>query len=288
MNALYAKLLEYENMVANQSWHQDLAIPNYVEPYRHYLPFGSVIVYLLMVFLLPKLLQLSSNAKAKPSKFLTYLNAGWNLFLTVGSAVMLFGFLPHFLKAMERKGPMGMICDTEHDLFDNTNIKFWVNMFILSKYAELVDTLFLIVKNPFRAVPFLHYYHHATVLLFCWYCVGYYRFGVGFWFGMINASVHTIMYFYYFLAELGYRPSWAFLITIIQISQMVAGIGLNITWAVQWFKGENCECTGPRKVLVFTLVMYGSYLYLFVQFFKKRYFSGPPAPRGTKADVKKE
>ena len=151
-SSLYAQLLEYENVLANQQWHKDLAIPNYVEPYRHYLPFGSVIAYLLMVFLLPKILQpFYDKDQRKPNAFIRLLNAAWNLFLTVGSAVMLLGFLPHFLRALERKGTMGMICDLDHDLFNDVNMQFWVNMFILSKYAELVDTFLLIVKNPHRA-----------------------------------------------------------------------------------------------------------------------------------------
>jgi elongation of very long chain fatty acids protein 6 len=80
------------------------------------------------------------------------------------------------------------------------------------------------------------------------------------------------MYFYYFLTELGYRPSWAFAITVIQIVQMIVGIVLNTLWAYLWFDNNNCECTSPKKVLAYTLVMYGSYLYLFVVFFLKRYF----------------
>lgn len=133
-------------------------------------------------------------------------------------------------------------------------------------------THFFFSSRYYTTVPFLHYYHHATVLLFCYYCVGYYRFSAGFCFGIVNAFVHTIMYFYYFLTELGCRPSWAFAITAIQIAQMVVGIVLNTMWAYLWLSGKKCECTGPKKVLIYTLVMYGSYLYLFVVFFLKRYF----------------
>ena len=38
-------------------------------------------------------------------------------------------------------------------------------MFMLSKFPELVDTVLLVLRG--RPVPFLHWYHHITVLLYC-------------------------------------------------------------------------------------------------------------------------
>lgn len=40
---------------------------------------------------------------------------------------------------------------------------YWSYIFALSKYAELLDTLFLILRNPDRPVMFLHWY--SCVLL---------------------------------------------------------------------------------------------------------------------------
>lgn len=44
---------------------------------------------------------------------------------------------------------------------------FWACMFALSKIAEFGDTLFLVLKK--RPVIFLHWYHHAVVLIYCWH-----------------------------------------------------------------------------------------------------------------------
>ena len=52
------------------------------------------------------------------------------------------------------------------------------------------------------------------------------RLGVGVWFGIINAFVHTIMYYYYYLqlaAEKGKGPTWGHHITKVQMTQMVLG-----------------------------------------------------------------
>lgn len=44
---------------------------------------------------------------------------------------------------------------------------FWACMFAFSKIAELGDTLFLVLRK--RPVIFLHWYHHAVVLIYCWH-----------------------------------------------------------------------------------------------------------------------
>ncbi|KHJ89725.1 GNS1/SUR4 family protein [Oesophagostomum dentatum] len=44
---------------------------------------------------------------------------------------------------------------------------FWACMFAFSKIAELGDTLFLALRK--RPVIFLHWYHHAVVLIYVWH-----------------------------------------------------------------------------------------------------------------------
>jgi hypothetical protein len=150
MNSLFHIYQEYESLWSQQEWHQNLFIPNYKEPLTHLLPMTTVVLYIGMVFLLPKFL-LRINCKGmSDSTFLKILMAVWNLFLSVVSLVMMLGFLPHFLELMQQRGFVAMVCDRKHDLFLHEKMRFWVNMFILSKFVELMDTVFLIVKNPLR------------------------------------------------------------------------------------------------------------------------------------------
>lgn len=44
--------------------------------------------------------------------------------------------------------------------------------------------------------------------------------GSGIYFVAMNYTVHAIMYFYYFLTALGYRPRWALAVTVFQLSQV--------------------------------------------------------------------
>lgn len=169
----------------------------FLNHYTHVVPFTTVGLYLCMVHLLPKLL-----AKVNPEKYATplkYVMAAWNLFLSVLSLFMLSGIILPYVVIIRDKGFIeGSICDSADMMFKRSTQLFWVHIFIWSKFMELLDTFFLVVKKPSRPVPFLHWYHHATVLLASWYAE-YYHYTVGYVFICINAAIHTIMYFYYFL-----------------------------------------------------------------------------------------
>ena len=43
---------------------------------------------------------------------------------------------------------------------------FWATMFVLSKVPELGDTIFIVLRK--QPLIFLHWYHHATVLVYSW------------------------------------------------------------------------------------------------------------------------
>ena len=94
-------------------------------------------------------------------------------------------------------------------------------LFIFSKYLELIDTVFLVLRK--RKVRFLHWYHHFSVLLYCWHAYTW-EMPTGLYFAAMNYTVHAVMYFYYFLSGvLTKPPDWALLVTVMQLLQMVGG-----------------------------------------------------------------
>merc|ERR1719334_1164498 len=137
---------------------------------------------------------------------------------------------------------------------------FWLWVFCTSKIPEMIDTLFLVVRG--RPVIFLHWYHHISVMWFCWnayaeqVCVGHN-------FAFMNLIVHSFMYFYYLLAAMGIRP-WRFanMITIIQITQMFGG-----SFIAGYIFLNMDSCSNPPSVIYSAVAMYGSYLMLFVKLF---------------------
>jgi elongation of very long chain fatty acids protein 6 len=88
----------------------------------------------------------------------------------------------------------------------------------------------------------------------------------------MNYAVHGIMYFYYFLMAVKCKPKWfnSMYITVAQISQMVVGVGTSILGFIL-APTYTSECWFTRENNTGAMIMYGSYLALFVQFFLQRY-----------------
>jgi hypothetical protein len=147
---------------------------------------------------------------------------------------------------------------------------FFVCCFIASKIFELIDTLFLVLGK--RPVIFLHWYHHITVLLFCWHAYSK-AISTGVYFACINYGVHSIMYSYYALTQLGFKDSLrpiAPYITIVQMSQMIFGL-MVILGNLYFSHMTDVDCHHDTGNAVCGLVMYLSYFVLFLQLYLNRF-----------------
>merc|ERR1719162_1750894 len=96
---------------------------------------------------------------------------------------------------------------------------------------EFVDTVLLRLGKS--AVIRLHWYHHITTMLYCWYSnqVENDNNCGGMFFATMNLIIHSFMYTYYALAEAGHRKLMSKygldkLLTTCQILQMVVGMWL--------------------------------------------------------------
>ncbi|CAG0895138.1 unnamed protein product [Cyprideis torosa] len=116
----------------------------------------------------------------------------------------------------------------------------WTWLFILSKVPELGDTIFIVLRK--QPLIFLHWYHHVTVLLYCWYSFAE-VISNGRWFITMNYTVHAIMY----------RVLDA---------------------------GSPCQITNAN--IRVSLMMYFSYFLLFAQFFYNSYVKPPGQRRRQK------
>mmetsp|Transcript_3 Transcript_3/g.6 ORF Transcript_3/g.6 Transcript_3/m.6 type:complete len:409 (-) Transcript_3:253-1479(-) len=218
--------------------------------------------------------------------------AAWSAFLAIFSVGASIRTVPVLLKMLYEKGTHHVLCgDTRQDWVIDNPAGVWTMAFIFSKIPELIDTLFIVLRK--RKLITLHWYHHVTVLLFCWHAWATFAL-TGIVFAAINASVHAIMYAYYAYTALGYRPTaYAIYITLIQIAQMVVGtavtfyIGYDMAFVtpqpfrldmkLNWDpldKNINTEpsCKGANSSnAIFGVIMYASYLYLFCLFFYMAY-----------------
>ncbi|KAJ6218883.1 hypothetical protein RDWZM_004695 [Blomia tropicalis] len=101
---------------------------------------------------------------------------------------------------------------------------FW--FYLISKYVDMLDTIFFVMRKKQSQITGLHVYHHSMVPTFGWIyfrlrpfnnspCV----------FALLNTPIHTIMYAYYGFAAFGPHMQkylwWKRYITQIQIFQFI-------------------------------------------------------------------
>lgn len=192
--------------------------------------------------------------------------AVWNLLLSVFSLLGALHTAPYLLAALSENGLQYTVCRPAEAWYGCGPPGFWTALFIWSKVPELVDTVFIVMRK--KPLIFLHWYHHISVLLFCWHSHGTTS-SAGLWFISMNYSVHGVMYMYYFLTAIGYRPWWAPLVTIMQISQMF--VGIFICAMTIFYKSSGIKCWVRWSNVYAGVVMYTSYLLLFVNFAVRRF-----------------
>lgn len=194
----------------------------------------------------------------------------WNLALAVFSVIGASRCVPAFVKLLSENGWVASVCSDTTYLDGASGV--WMSAFVYSKFFELIDTVFLILNK--REVIFLHWFHHLTVLLYCWHAYSLAA-SSGLWFATMNYCVHSIMYFYYFLMVFkGIQPlirPIAPLITCIQLSQMVGGIAVNIQAAMTMQAGEPCAVHPSTWKL--GLGMYVCYFILFAMLFYDKFIA---------------
>jgi elongation of very long chain fatty acids protein 6 len=255
-----------------------------------YVPIAAVILYVIGVFGGQKLME----KREKAFDFRKAM-AWWNLFLSTFSFIGVVRVLPEIVYKYYLRGHHELICGDPEPLYGSGAVGLWVQLFILSKLGELIDTVFLVLHK--RPVIFLHWYHHVTVLVFCWFT--YVGKNPGVLFCGMNYSVHAIMYFYYylqaadrkslmyttFLPALGFakkdgscKDSFkkvlqanASRITTMQTSQMVVGV-----FIVAYYLKHQDNCKVDWELMNYCGIMYSSYFYLFAKVYYDKFVAKKP------------
>jgi len=238
---------------------------------NYWLPITSVVLYLLFCHFGVRYME-----NLKPFGLNKAL-AVWNLFLSIFSTYGAIRTVPHMIYRIATKSFESTVCESPHTAFGAGASGLAVQLFILSKIPELVDTVFIVLRK--KPLIFLHWYHHVTVLLYCWNAYVT-EAGAGLYFVSMNYTVHAVMYFYYFLQAIKYIPKWfpSWIITIMQISQMVVGTFI-VVMSIYYYNYGGAiypptKCNNNMSNLIAGGVIYSSYLYLFVEFAVKRFIFG--------------
>lgn len=233
-----------------------------------YIPWILITLYVITLFGLAAFMKNREPLKLRGVK--VFWNFGLSLFSFTGFVTCLYSLLFDEIGGIFTAGIEASIC-TPASNFGCGYTGAMVGAFCFSKCFELLDTVWLLLAK--KEIIFLHWYHHITVLAFCWYAYSV-RASNGLYFAVVNYGVHMIMYFYYGMTQLGmkYRKMvapYAMMITIVQISQMA--FGLVIVSMTVYFKYHRRPCFTFPHVNCFAIIMYASYFVLFVDIFVRRY-----------------
>ncbi|KAK7197490.1 fatty acid elongase [Novymonas esmeraldas] len=258
-------------------------------------PSVVTVLYIVMVLYVPR-----TFMQHRPAFDLRRLNTLWNLGLSLFSFAGAYYCLPQVYKSLFVKdftvrnyaegGTVTLhgsfyngVCGWNDNLFCDGPVGAFVCFFILSKIPEMLDTAFLVFQK--KPVIFLHWYHHATVMLYCWHAYAV-KISGGLVFASMNYGVHSVMYLYFFICACGYRKyvrPIAPVITFLQIAQMVVGMVVEaVTLYHMYISGKGCQSNTTNARV--GLMMYMSYFGLFSKLFYDNYMrGGKPASGGAAA-----
>lgn len=208
----------------------------------------------------------------------------WSTGLSAFSFYAIIRIYPHARRMVYLSGWEHAVCDT-NSYIGSVGAGIWAFLFPLSKLPELVDTAFIVLRK--QKMVFLHWYHHITVFIYCWFSYGF-PISTGIWFGIVNYTVHALMYAYYAVKASGRNPPrWiAKSITTIQLSQMFVGIFLNYMATRALLRNKTCEMT-PFTIGL-SIFFYTSYAILFGNFFYWTYIHKKPLRQVVQTEVVKE
>lgn len=117
----------------------------------------------------------------------------------------------------------GSVFETKPDL---PYLKTGLFIYWITKYYELFDTVFMLLRHKRRQMSFLHVFHHASMAFLSDYSYNYAPV-VSIGFGLcLNSVVHVVMYGYY--AITAFYPlqefTWKKRITQLQMIQFTIGV----------------------------------------------------------------
>lgn len=242
---------------------------------------GMCVVYLVVIFGGQEIMR---NQKAFQLNTLFKVH---NFMLTAVSASLLILFAEQLIPSLWNYGLYANICQAP-GWTQPLVLLYYLNY--LTKYVELLDTVFLVVKK--KPLTFLHCYHHPATALLCFtQLIG--RTSVSWVPITLNLTVHVVMYWYYFQSARGIRVSWKEWITRMQITQFIIDLGFvyfatyDYAVHVNWPSFPHVgECAGePWAAAAGDLILL-SYLILFISFYISTYRKQSTRKAAAKAAVR--
>lgn len=160
----------------------------------------------------------------------------------------------------------------EMDFSHVDEIAIITELFLLSRLADFLDTVWFVLRKKQSHISFLHVFHHSYVptvayLASRWIPVVPNAMS----FPFINCAIHVVMYAYYFLATFpALRPHlwWKKYLTKLQMLQFVSVLVYNV-FGYFYFSRVCGKTQAPA--LIGSLISAVIFLVLFYSFYQKAY-----------------
>lgn len=154
---------------------------------------------------------------------------------------------------------------------DYKRFSVYIDIFILSRVIDFLDTIFFILRKKQSQVTGLHVFHHSLVPLVIYLVASFSMTPFSGFLIVMNALVHVVMYSYYFLATfptLAPYLWWKKYITKIQIGQFC----LALVYFCLGYILLPRFCDDPPMVAVVTNLLSALvFLVLFLSFYSGAY-----------------
>ncbi|KAM7470378.1 hypothetical protein LguiA_008561 [Lonicera macranthoides] len=221
----------------------------------------TVLTYLSLTYIL-----LHTPLPTPRAATLRRISAIHNLLLIFLSLLMAVGGILSALSMMPHHS--WIFCFPTNQTPPRGPLFFWAQVFYLSKLLEFTDTALIVLgRTSNRRLSFLHVYHHALVVVmsYQWLYMSQSLLVIGM---VLNATVHVMMYGYYFLCVIGRRPSWKRWVTDCQIIQFLLAFPSSGMMIYYHFTGDGCS---GMLGWAFNIIFDASLLVLFANFHLKNY-----------------
>lgn len=160
----------------------------------------------------------------------------------------------------------------EMDLDRVDEIALMTELFLLSRLADFLDTIWFVLRKKQSHISFLHVFHHSYVptvayLATRWIPVVPNAMS----FPFINSAIHVVMYAYYLLATYpSLRPHlwWKRYLTALQMLQFVAVLVYNI---FGYYYFDKVCGKSQKAALTGSLISATIFLVLFQSFYRQAY-----------------